>query len=174
MSALVIAIAALIFPAGKVLAQAKCLPSAGAASAVYIAFEREVEIEAGKKEVVLRLVNGSACDIVVGALDTSASVVSGDGLRGIKDDEELPDGTRLNLRYFEMELRASGWESVFYNGGCGQVNRIVLPVRSVLFRVPLKTFEHHRNVTTYFNFSGEDPADSEHSATFSWNFVPGL
>jgi hypothetical protein len=154
-------------------AQSKCPPSDSAASAVRIVFDRVSEDKTGKKEVVLRLVNGAECKIYVGVQDHSF-VVSESGSRNVQEGEELPDGVELEPHYFEQELQDSEWKVVTTGGGCVSIHQKIIPGRSILFRVPLETFGRHRNVQVYFNFVGENTDDVWHATVFEWSAVPGV
>ena len=162
---------ALLAPAAAA-GQAKCANPAAAAPSVFVTFERVAGAETGKSDALLRLTNGSACAIVVGRDSAAAVIIEPDGrLWRFDGYGELPDGARVGVEYVEHETPVAAEDNLYYGrNGCVVVTSVVPAGHSVLFRVPLKTFERELNISVPFRVRG-DADETFYGAVFNWYLV---
>lgn len=161
---------ALLAPAAA-SGQAKCANPAAAAPSVFVTFERVAEAEPGKPDALLRLTNGSACAIVVGTDGPAVVFDPGGGVRLVPGDVDLPDGARIPVDYVEHRTPFAAEDKLYYgHGGCVVTTSVVPAGHSVLFRVPLKTFERELNISVPFLVRG-DADETFFGAVFNWYLV---
>jgi hypothetical protein len=171
-SALLVLLAAVATALSADVAGARelCAQSQQLDSLVSVRFERVVEIETGKEEAVLRLVNQTNCGVVV-RVWTRPVVVSAGRVRFVEDGEEPPDGARVEINYAVHKPQLTGTvEPPAWGGGC-VVDLVTIPAgRSVLFRVPASEFRLRYNIAVPFYFIGE--SRPQHQAFFYWSASP--